>query len=120
MQSLRSFQLYDDDLVIRGGNLQLIDGDEEKCQCVERAITTRITEWFLNRYHGMDYEELKEKNPDLERIKMDITEAALQEGRLRFVKEIRIDFDKPKRFATVHFIGVLENGEEIEVRGVNI
>lgn len=103
---------------MENGDLQMIDGDEEKCQCVERAITTRITEWFLNRYHGMDYDELKEKNPDLERIKMDITEAALQEERLSFVKEIHIDLDKPQRQSTIRLIGVLENEEEIEVRGV--
>lgn len=115
-----SFKISEDDIVIIGGDLQLVEGDDEKCQCIERAITTRIEEWFLNCAHGMDYLQLKEKNPDIERIKFDITEAAMQEESLKYIKEISIEFDGAKRFAKIDLVGVLIDETEIEVREVNV
>ena len=117
---MRSFKIVEDDLVITNGDIELIDEDEEKCQCVERAITTQIEEWFLNFSHGMDYSELKEKNPDIERIKLDITEAAMKEERLKFIKEIKVDFNVSTRFAKIDLIGVLVDDRQIVIKEVSI
>ncbi len=117
---MKSFKIYDDDLVITENDIQMIDSDDEVCQCIERAITTRIKEWFLNSMHGMDYNELKQKNPDIERIKLDITEAAMQEERLKYIKEINVDFDALSRVAKIDLIGILKNGNEVYLQGVGI
>lgn len=111
---MRSFLIQDDDLVIEKGNLLMIDEDEQKCQAVERALTTRKGEFFLNIEHGLDYTEFKRKNPDLEKIKMDVIEAALQEESLKSIEKIDIDFDRQRRAATITFIGKLKNGGEIK------
>lgn len=111
---MKTFQLKDDDLVVTNdGNLEIIEGEKEICQCVERAITTRMEEWFLNMAHGMDYEETKEKAPNLERIKADIAKAALQENRLNYLSKIELHMDRQKRTMTVSFVGTLKDGSEI-------
>jgi len=115
---VKSFRIYEDDLSVIGNDIEVIESDEETCQCIERAITTRIQEWFLNSLHGMDYNELKQKNPDIDRIKLDITQAAMQEDRLEYIKEI--DFDIRSRVAKIDLIGILEDGKEVYLQGVNI
>lgn len=113
MENLRSFKIENDDIVIKNGNLKMIDGDLEVCQCVERAITTRLGEFFLNLEHGMDYTELETKAPDIDLIKFAVIESALQEERLKNISEISVNFDRQKRKAEIKFIGILDNDEEI-------
>ncbi len=111
---MRTFLISNDDIVIEKGEVVMTEDTDEICQCVERAITTRLTEFFLNLEHGMDYEELQSKAPDIERIKLDVTEAALQEERVNLIKSIDVDIDRANRKAIIIFVGLLENGEEIQ------
>lgn len=102
-ESLRSFLIRDDDLVIANGELLLVDGKEEICQCVERTLTTRKREFFLNLGHGLEYEEFMKKQPNLDYIRQDIVEAVMQETRVKQVDSLNLDFDRQKRTLKVDF-----------------
>lgn len=114
MESLRSFKIENDDIVIQNGKLQMIEKDPEVCQCVERAITTRLEEFFLNAEHGMDYTEYEQKAPNIELLKFAVIEAAMQEKRLKNIDIITVDFNKAKRTARLDFIGTLISDEQIQ------
>lgn len=116
---MKSFLIKNDDLVIRDGEMQMVDGTEETCQCVERALTTRQGEFFLDTEHGLNHEEFKKKNFSDEIIKMEVIETALQEERLEKIDNIEIDYDSINRSAKIKFAGVLKNGTLIETE-VNI
>lgn len=114
MDNLKSFKILNDDLVITNGNLEMTDGDLEVCQCVERAITTRIGEFFLNLEHGMDYSEFETKAPSGEKLKFAVIEAALQDDRVKSISSIDVEFDRANRGARIDFALVLINDEEIQ------
>ena len=111
---MRSFLIENDDIVVDKMDIVMIEDIDEICQCVERALTTRIKEFFLNLEHGMDYEEMQSKAPNIERLKIDIIEAALQEERLNLIESIDIEIDRVNRKAKIKFIGRLEDGTLIE------
>ncbi|EJU22955.1 hypothetical protein HMPREF1143_0485 [Peptoanaerobacter stomatis] len=111
---MKTFLIKDDDIVIENGDVMLVYDTDEICQCVERAITTRLEEFFLSLEHGMDYEEMQSKAPDIDRLKLDVIEAALQEERLSLIESIYIDINRANRKANIMFVGILENGEEIQ------
>lgn len=116
---MKSFLIKNDDLVIQDGEMQMVDGTEETCQCVERALTTRQSEFFLDTEHGLNHEEFKKKNFSSEIIKMEVVETVLQEEMVEKVSNIEMDYDKLNRSAKIKFAGVLKNGTAIETE-VNI
>lgn len=114
---MRTFLINDDDIVIENGEVVMVEDTDEICQCVERALTTRLGEFFLNIEHGMDYEEMQSKAPSSERIKLDVIEAALQEERVNLIKSIDVDIDRANRRAEIKFIGLLDTPEGEEIQG---
>ena len=116
---MKSFLIKNDDLVIRDGEMQMVDGTEETCQCVERALTTRQGEFFLDTEHGLNHEEFKRKNFSSEIIKMEVVETALQEEMVEKVSGIEIDYKSINRSIKIKFAGILKNGKAIETE-VNI
>lgn len=107
------FLIEGDDIVIKNGNLQMIDGDLEICQCIERVITTRQKEFFLNVYHGIDYSEFEKKQPHIEKLKFDIMQAILQDERVKMVENIDVKLDNWQRKAQISFIVKAKNEEKI-------
>jgi hypothetical protein len=116
---VKSFLIRDDDLVIRDGEMQMVDGTEETCQCVERALTTRQGEFFLDTEHGLNHEEFKKKNFSESTIKMEVIETVLQEETVEKVSGIEMNYDRINRSARIKLAGVLKTGTEIETE-VNI
>lgn len=116
---MKSFFIKNDDLVIQDGEMQMVGGTEETCQCVERSLTTRQGEFFLDTEHGLNHEEFKKKNFSDEIIKMEVVETAMQEEMVEKVSGIEIDYESINRSAKIKFTGVLKNGEVIETE-VNI
>ena len=116
---MKSFFIKNDDLVIQDGEMQMVGGTEETCQCVERALTTRQGEFFLDTEHGLNHEEFKKKNFSDEIIKMEVVETAMQEEMVEKVSGIEIDYESINRSAKIKFTGVLKNGKSIETE-VNI
>ena len=108
MVSMKTFEIKNDDLT-----LKMISGDEETCQDVERALTTRLGEFFLNLEHGMDYSEFEKKAPDISWLKYAITEAALQDERIKNISDIKINIDNQNRKAAIKFTGKIKGGDNI-------
>lgn len=116
---MKSFLIKNDDLVIQDGEMQMVDGTEETCQCVERALTTRQSEFFLDTEHGLNHEEFKKKNFSSNIIKMEVVETVLQEETVEKANDIEMYYDSINRSANIKFAGVLKNGTAIETE-VNI
>lgn len=116
---MKSFLIKNDDLVIRDGEMQMVDGAYETCQCIERALTTRQGEFFLDTEHGLNHEEFKKKNFSESTIKMEVIETVLQEDTVEKISGIEMNYDRINRSARIKLAGVLKNGTSIETE-VNI
>lgn len=84
------------DLIIKNGDLVMIEGQEELRQSVERILTTNINEWFLDTEFGLDYSELQGKGKREDGIKLALSEAIYQDPRIKTVdiKNIEIDINR--------------------------
>lgn len=113
--SLKTFLIEGDDIVIKNGQLQIVDAEEEICQCIERILTTRKEEFFLDTDHGLDQSAFKEKRFSDERLKLHITEAVLQEERIKKVSDIEVEYLRKERGVKIFFLATTEKGEEVEM-----
>jgi hypothetical protein len=110
-----TFKIENDDLVFDGQNdLVMIDEEDEVVQCIDRAITTQLEEWFLDPEHGLQYKYIRGKNVDLDRAKLELTKAIMQEDRVERVDNIDIAIDIQTRTATIAFKCTLKDGTTIQ------
>jgi hypothetical protein len=107
---MKTLKLVNDDLVIENGDFVYVDGIDEIAQGIERRITTRLTEFFLDINLGMDYEPLQTKAPDNEAIRDAIGQAITADSRIVTVESISIDL-KPDRTANITFKATTTLGE---------
>lgn len=112
---LKTFLIEGDDLVIKNGQLQMVKDEEEVCQCIERILTTRKEEFFLDADHGLEQSEFKEKRFSDERLKLHITEAVLQEERIKKVSDIEVEYLRKERGVKIFFLATTENLEDLEM-----
>lgn len=90
----------------------MVEGDEELCQSVERALTTKKREFFLDLEHGLEHEEFQKKNPSYEKIKLDIAETVLQEERVQKITDLKLSYVNNVREMSIGFIITDENGKK--------
>ena len=103
---MKALKVLNDDI-----QLELIEGDGELVQSIERTLSTRLGEWFLNTDFGLNYEVIIQKQFDIEEIKLAVTEAILQESRVIEVLSINVSVDREKRQSKIDFIARTENTE---------
>ena len=110
-----SFKIQNGDLVFDGQNdLTMVDSVDEVVQCIDRAITTQLGEWFLDLDgHGLEYKHIRGKNIDIDRAKMELTKAIMQEDRVERVDNIDIVIDNQGRKAEIKFECTLKDGSTI-------
>ncbi|WP_426447550.1 DUF2634 domain-containing protein [Paenibacillus sp. S-38] len=114
---MKSFKLSEDgDLVIKNGELQMVEGDEELLQCIRIELSTYKGEWFLDSNMGVDYYgKILVKNPNYAVIKAELTAAILREPRIRSVDLIEfVNFDRAKRVLSIKFKATAWNGRTLE------
>lgn len=106
----------DGDLVFdKHKELEIVEGGEEICQSIERTLTTRMGEWFLNTNFGLDHEHLVNvKRLDLDLARSAIYEAIMQETRVSEVIDIILDPDYRKRVLKVSFKARADDGTTLE------
>lgn len=110
-----TFKIKDDDLVFNGQNdLVMVDGEDEEVQCINRIITTQLSEWLLDPEHGFEYGYIRGKNVDIDRAKLELTKAIMQETRVERVESLDISIDNQKRKVTISFKCVMINGNTIQ------
>ena len=117
---MNTFLIIDDDLVIKDGQFEMIDDIDEICQSIERILTTRKTEFFLNLDHGLEHSEFHNKAFDFETLRFDIIEAISQDERVSFVKSVKFNNTSINRKLSVNIIVVLKALQEIEINEVNL
>lgn len=115
---MKDFLVQENDLKIKNGDLAIINGDDVILQEIDRVLSTRKGEWFLNRQLGMDYSELEKKHSDEELIKIYILEAIWQVDGVKEVFDLKLHFNHIKRAFKISFQIVLkgeENGRNYEI-----
>lgn len=118
---MKTFKIVNGDLVIDGqNNIAMVSDVDEVAQSIERVLTTNVNEWFLNTFHGLDYDSIQGKNKDIDGIKLAITEAIHQEDRVDEVEFIDVNIDNSTRNLRVNFKVKLINGEVIEGKEVMV
>ena len=93
-----SLKVENNDLVFgSNGELELIDGREEAVQSLERTLTTRKGEFYLNNAFGFDYSAMQTKRPNNDLIRLAVVDAVTQDSRFESVKDLAIDLDSDRR-----------------------
>jgi len=76
---------YSNDLVITGGDLQTVSGNDEAGQRIEDRLKTFKGEWFLDLSFGPDYrKDILVKNPRLSVIAAIIKREILKSAEVTF------------------------------------
>ncbi len=106
------------DLIFDGQNaLVLIDGPEEKAQQINRSLTTRLTEWFLNTSIGLDWDIVFDKPYRKEAVKSEIRRVLLEVVESEELKSLTTEFNPDTRRLDVRFVYQPNDGTE-EIEGV--
>ncbi|QEO61607.1 DUF2634 domain-containing protein [Bacillus altitudinis] len=118
---MKTLKLVNGDFIFKDGELEMIDGDEEIAQAVELILKTRLGEFKLDEFLGVERENLLGKNLDEEEAQYDIIEAIAQEERIATVEDIEFQFDRKTRTSRIKLKLIKEeDGQELELGGVDV
>jgi hypothetical protein len=106
---MKVLDLSNDDLVIENGDFKFVQYEKEIAQSLERRLTTRLTEFFLEPEIGIDYNILYQKNPDLDDIRDAIGDCLSQDERVLSVDMVEFDLKKD-RSALIRFKATSNTG----------
>lgn len=95
-------------------NIIMVEEDDDIIQCVERAITTNLGEWFLNPLMGFARFEVLGQKHDPDHETELLYAVILQEDRIESIEDLKIDFDRSSRELTVQVVLIKLNGERLE------
>lgn len=99
-----SLLLQDNDIAFDNqGNLMTVEGKAEEAQSIERLLTTRVKEFFLNPAMGFDYAVIQDKNPDYNAIRLALIDCITQDRRVISVTDILFALDSETRQLSVSF-----------------
>ncbi|WP_425447725.1 hypothetical protein [Dethiothermospora halolimnae] len=111
---MKTFKIKDNDLSFDGSNnIEIVEGKDEEVQSVERVLTTNTGEWFLNELHGLAYKWLQRKQYNGYRIRTEVAKAILQEDRVKEIKELIVDIDRPRRKLKIDFEVLMKSGNTL-------
>jgi phage baseplate assembly protein W len=114
--------IVDGDLVMKNGEIVMIDGDQELAQSVESILKTRQGEFFMDTEFGFNRDNLLGKQADQDAAHDDIVEAIAQEERVATVDEITFTDDRSSRSRAVSLSMTKadDDGETIELNDVDV
>jgi phage baseplate assembly protein W len=96
---VKSYKVVDDDI-----KLEFIEGLEDVKQSVQRILSTRKGEWFLNTDFGLNFDNIITKGFSKDAIELDVTEAILQDSRIDEVVSVNIEHDRTQRIVAINFV----------------
>lgn len=118
---MKTLELVNGDLILKDGELAMVEGDEELAQSVEMILKTSLGEFELDEFLGVDRENLLGKNLDEEEAQYDIIEAIAQEERIATVEDIEFQFDRKARSSRIKLKLIKEeDGQELQIGGVDV
>ena len=115
---MRAPKIVDGDLVFENGDVVMVEGDEELAQSLQTVFQTNKGEWFLNENHGLDRSPFLTKKFDEAMATDAIAEATVQEERVQRIENI--SFKREVRSLTVDATFIKEDGQPLQLEGVNI
>lgn len=117
---MRTLEVYNRDLVIRNGDFNMIEGDDELAQSVRMNIEAAQGEWFLDLNYGMDREPFETKPFNEEAAQLALIEAATADERIASVENIVMTPDFVTRRLKVTMRLIKETGDTLDIEGVEI
>lgn len=108
------------DLVIRDGQFAMVEGNEELAQQVRISLQTEKGEWFLDLEEGLDYNSIFSKDFNETEARDAILEAIADVSEPLLAEEITFVRDEKARKMEIKPILRKENGDELDVEGVEI
>ncbi len=110
-----SFLIENDDLVFNEQNeLEMITGNDEKAQSIQRIMTTNLKEFFLNERFGFDYRLLKQKTINKNYLRMGINDAITIDPDIKSIDGLTVSDQTTDRKALIGFKVLLKDGTTIE------
>lgn len=94
------------------GSLRLVYDHDEIMQQVERSLTTRQTEWFLNLGIGLDWEIIFAKPYDRVSVEREIRREITAVDGIAAVEQVTLIFNSNTRGLQVEFLATFEDGEQ--------
>jgi hypothetical protein len=99
-----AMNINSNDLVIRDGDIFLIDNAERVAQQILITLRFWYGEWFLNTTEGVPYlEYILVKNPNLSHVRQILTEAIESVPGVVSLDSMEIDFDRQGRTLAVDY-----------------
>ena len=95
-----NLKLVNNDLVYEDNELQYAFDGVEKAQQIERTITTKLGEWFLNTQIGLDWDVVFSKPYLAEQVENEIRSTILQVDE---IDNVSIDLELEGRLLKVSF-----------------
>ena len=101
---MRGFLLSDTgDIVIKNGNISLVEGDELTAQKVRTVMGTNKGEWFMNKEEGIDFNFMLGKGITDEMRLAQCKDGLGQVDEGLYITEFDVNKDNKTRKATVNF-----------------
>jgi hypothetical protein len=113
-------KIVNGDLIIENGDVVLVSDDDELAQSTAINLKTRLGEFFLEEDSGLNRENILGKNFNHELVRDDIIECVMQDDRIASVENIEIVDDRAKRKRTISLTLVKDNGDTVQVEGVEL
>lgn len=106
-----AMHINSNDLVLRDGDIFLIDDAERVAQQVLITLRFWYGEWFLNTTEGVPYlEYILVKNPNLAHVRQILTEAIESVPGVVSLDSMDIDFDRQGRTLVVEYSATTDFG----------
>lgn len=117
---MKSIKFENGDMVLSSKKLALVDDLEQKIQKTKGILLTSLGELFYNVEIGLDRTEIldiKEKNLPLERKKLAIIQAVMQDDNVEKVDNVTIETDIKNRHQIINLSLKYKDEEEITYLG---
>lgn len=99
-----AMDISSDDLLVKDGDLMIIDNAERVVQQVLITLREWLGEWFLNTDDGVPYlEYILVKNPNMSHVKQVLTEAIEGVEGVTSVTSLELDFNRVLRTLEVSY-----------------
>lgn len=109
---MKGFHLDDKgDVIMKNGDIEMIDGNELLRQTVQKVMSTNNGEWFLNEDEGIDFHVLLTKSPDADAVRGEIVDALLQVDDTFVLQSFSME--RVERTLKVKFSAVNDDGNEV-------
>ena len=92
------------DIIVDGGNLQLIDNKERIAQQLRITLWEWTGEWFLDARDGVQYREyILVKNPNMKHVRQVLSESIMKVNGVNRIDELNLKYDPKSRTLIVDF-----------------